>query len=407
MEVSRNQFVVNAALSILFILISVFSVDTSSYYLLFELLLSAFFLYLFFMRGGIHRSMPVGFYVIVIIGFLVSCTSFLVSPELLIYNIHYIIYYMLCFSAYAFLRGNNIGIEDVLNHVNQFYIIYLVACLVMWLLEMKVGAYEIGEKHTLDIFNINKSVLLGVDGSPASIDSFSALIFLLNLFFGEARRRVLMLGISFIAIVLALRLTPVVAMTMSIFSYVVIANRISWSATIIVMNLVFVVFLYLSWDIMQNIDSVQNKDYLYLYNATHARFAIWGQQINVMLENYSLSRYILGGFNNELFTVSLYQISGEELTRTTYNPHSSLLLLLFRNPFLFILTYLTYLFLIIKYFDKRKAVIAIFIFFSLMMNSSLLATGSPVFTIVMIMLTFPVNLKKMTELLLQKKEITN
>jgi len=309
---------------------------------------------------------------------------------------------MLCISIYAFLRKKNMSIESVINGINQFYVIYLFACMVMWFFELKLGNYELGGKHTLELFKINKSVLLGVDGSTASIDSFSALIFLLNLLFSVNRRKNMMLGISLIAVVLTLRLTPMVAMTMSLLAYVVIKNRITWLSVVVLMHSVFIVILYMSWIIMHDIESIQNQDYVYLYNATHARFVIWGQQINIMLENYSFSSYVLGGFNNELFDVSLYQVSGEELTRSTYNPHSSLLLLLFRNPFLFFLTYFTYLFLIIKYFERRKAAISIFIFFSLTMNSSLLATGNPIFTIVMILLALPVEKKQKTKYLISK-----
>lgn len=402
MVVSRYQFPVILVLSTLYILISIFSIETSMYYLFFELLLLVMFLFLFFMDSGIYKKLPVGFYIISLIVILVSCLSYLVSPELLVYNLHYIVYYILCIFAYAFFREKNMSIESAINGINQFYVIYLFVCIVMWLFEFKLGAYNLGEKFTLEFFNINKSVLLGANGSPASIDSFSALIFILNLFFSVNRRKNMMLGISLIAVVLSLRLTPIVAMTMSILAYVAIKNRVVWFSVVVVMNSVFIVILYVSWNIMQDIDSVQNQDYLYLYNATHARFVIWGQQIYVMLENYSFSNYVLGGFNNELFNVSLYQVSGEELTSSTYNPHSSLLLLLFRNPFLFALTYLIYSFLIIKYFERRKAAIAIFIFFSLTMNSSLLATGNPVFTIIMILLTLPVNSKQKSKCLISK-----
>ena len=220
----------------------------------------------------------------------------------------------------------------------------------MWLLGMKLGVYEPSGRYTLQGLNINKSILLGLDGSPASIDSFSALIFVLNLFFSVNRTKIFMLCISLIAVVITLRLTPMVAVIASILFYLAINNRLAWLSVVIVMNSVFIVFLYMSSIIMEDIESIQNQDYLYLYKATHARFVIWGQQINIMLENYSFSNYVLGGFNNELFNVNLYQVSGEELNRSTYNPHSSILLLFFRNSFLFSLAYLTYLFLIIKSF---------------------------------------------------------
>ena len=156
---------------------------------------------------------------------------------------------------------------------------------------------------------------------------------------------------------------------------------------------------------MQNIEIAQNQDYLYLYNATHARFVIWGQQIEIMLDNYSFLNYLTGGFNNDLFSVGLYQVDGQELTTSTYNPHSSLLLLFFRNPLLFALTYFAYSFLIIKNYERKKAAIAIFLFLSLTMNSSLLVTGNPVFTLIMILLTFPEKIKHQSSLLIRKKYV--
>ena len=212
------------------------------------------------MNAGIYKKLPVGFYIISLIVILVSCLSYLVSPELLIYNLHYIVYYILCISAYVFFREKNMSIESAINGINQFYVIYLFVCIVMWLFELKLGAYNLGEKFTLEFFNINKSVLLGADGSPASIDSFSALIFILNLFFSVNRRKNMMLGISLIAVVLTLRLTPMVAMTVSLLAYVAIKNRITWLSVVLVMNSVFIVFLYMSSIIMQDIASIQNQD---------------------------------------------------------------------------------------------------------------------------------------------------
>lgn len=393
---SRYQSSVILVFSILYILTGMVSIGTSIYYLFFELLLSAWFLFLCFMKPGIFEKLPVGFYAISIIISLVSCLSYLASPESFIYNVHFIIYYFMCLIAFAFIRGKNIGIERVINGTNQFYIIYLTVCILLLLFNVKLGAYEVSNVHTLDAFNINKSVLLGLNGSPASIDSFSALVFLLNLFFKVSHRRKIMLCISLIAVVLTLRLTPVVAIMMSIFFYLVIYNRSTCFSAVLVLNSAFIAILYISWSLMQDAGSYHDQVYLLLHEATHSRFVIWGQQIEIMLNHYSFVNYIFGGFNNELFNVSMYRIDGEELTKTSYNPHSSVLLLFFRNPFLFIIIYLSYLFLMIKYFERRAAAISIFIFFCLIMNSSLLATGNPVFTIVMILLTLPGNIKQKT-----------
>lgn len=405
MDTLRCHFSATIVLSALFIIVSVVSVGTSIYYLLFEALLSVLVLFLFFMRSGIFKSLPVGFYIICIIFSLVTFVSLLIRQEFTIYNMHYIVYYLMCLSIYAFFRSNNISSECVLKSINVFYLFYLAMSILMWVLSVKFGAYALSDRYTLGIFGINKSILLGVNGSPASLDSFSALVFLLNLFFGVDKRKNLILSLALIAIVLSLRLTPMVAMTITILFYFVIKNRMLFFSSTMMLNLVYVLIIYLAWVIMQNIETVQDKGYTILHNATHARFVIWGQQINVMLENYSFSDYMLGGFRNETFNVALYQVSGEELTRSTFNPHSSILLLFFRNPFLFVLMYSAYMFLIIKNFTRRKAAISVFIFLSLTMNSSLLATGNPVFTIVMILLALPDNLKQKMSLSVNKNYV--
>lgn len=355
------------------------------YFLLLELFLSVFLLLLLVVRMGCSK-LPICFYLAVLIIFLVVCLNLTVNSHSFRYDSHYIVYYFFSVICFAYLSLTRPSRFQLVSFVNTVYFIYIGLCFFLWLFEITLPTYSVSDRHSLSFFGVDKSVLVGLDGSPSSIDSFSGLTLLLNYYYGVGTKRNIILLISFVAVLLTWRLTPLVAIFLTVTVYYVVRSSLVWAGVLLTaLFFLFSTYIY-SYFVMQAVGGDKSTEYYFLYLVTHARSTIWGQQLAVMLEHYSLVEYFLGGFRNELFTVPLYQINGEMIDRYSYNSHSSFLLLFFRNPFLFGMLLIIFVFLSIKNFQRKNAALTLYIFLCMSMNSGLLASGNLIFTIVLIFL---------------------
>lgn len=290
-----------------------------------------------------------------------------------------ILKFILLYSLFSQFR---ISSNQFIGFINKTYIIYVIISAIFFYLIPNV-LYQIiyHPQFYADYYFIKFPIFRGMQGgTPASIDSYSAIIFIINLFNKKnnpLRRRIL--ALSIICILLSLRMTPLVALSLSLLAYPIIRKPLMSVMVLFLGFLLFLVFVVMLF----NSPTLFGIDfYQFAYLATHARSMVWVQQITVLLENYSFIDYLFGNFSSEKFSVPAFQITGYEKDQLIDNPHNNYLLLFYQMPVPFILVYLGFLTKLGSNFNRKWFPAIMLLSIAGFTNSTIISLHNPIYIMI-------------------------
>lgn len=295
-----------------------------------------------------------------------------------------IIFYLKVIVLIVFFYNSKIKLLDFIGFLNNTYLIYLFLSLLVYFNIIP----QLVEKDNLNIFiesyfGLTFTTMYGIEGSTASIDSYSALVLVINLFLNTNKKRFIFVFLSLFIALWTTRMTPIVSVIVIIIAYIFTFNRKLALMLIIFPMIIFIIVIYLL--VYQSIyvsyegASIPFVDALAF--STHSRAYFWQSQLTYLLNDYSIKDYIFGRFD-EGFDFDL--IIGNRVKNN--NPHNSYLYLFYRSPLLFLIFY--NLFLTYFYKNYRKAFVPpiFFILLSSFTNVSILGIYNPSYLLVIVFL---------------------
>ena len=275
-----------------------------------------------------------------------------------------------------------LSIVKLLKVINITYLIYLLLSIINYSELVLVQEPEAINSFLVDYGFISFQTLYGLEGSTASIDSYSALIVLLNVFFNNGLNRYLITGIALFALLWTTRFTPIVILFFSISSYIIVKNRF---IAVLAISSIFLGFYFFSFIELNYPDgrffnkNISNKMVLHLL--THGRSFIWSEQLQSITNNFKVLDFIIG--NYQYAEISIPWGKG-----STANSHNSFFHLFFRTGVTVVIMIIFFTVEIFKKFDRRTFPIIFGIFLSATTNGTIFYVGNPVFLLVLIYLLF-------------------
>jgi hypothetical protein len=307
-------------------------------------------------------------------------------PMLIKGNNHYAImlfaYIVLLITFFSYHRINE---TSFINFINITYSVYLIFSLLIFfgVLPQLVEINESAAENNITLLGLNNfRILNGMDGGPSNIDTYSALILLINIFVNRNKSRIFFIGASIFAIIASLRFTPIVSIILILAFYPIYKNRLLTTITLLLISIMFIVILFaLSEKINVTLFGFDLWNLLYL--STHGRSMIWEQQMGIF-KGFDIIEFLLGNFNPDLFKVPIIRIQGVSGIGTVFNPHNTYLLLLFRQPIMFLTMFFLFMFYQFKQHRKNIFPIIFLIFLSGFTNSGIISLGNPIYLYVLI-----------------------
>lgn len=288
------------------------------------------------------------------------------------------------FLLYNLFSQYEISQKHFLKFLNNTFLAYvIVSAIFFYIFPNTLYFIDYDPHFTTDLYFVKYPIFRGVQGgTPASIDSYSAVIFIVNLFNRKdnpSRRKFLLL--SAFCVLLSLRMTPLVALVFSMLLFPLI--RRPWQSVLFILSgmIVFLFFLVL---LFKN-PKILGVDFFTLaYLATHARSMIWLQQLEILFKEYSFIDYLFGSFSTEKFSVQALQITGGEIEQDGIgNPHNNYLLLFYQMPVPFIIAYLTFVSKLYFHFDRNWFVAVFLISIACFTNSTIISLHNPIYIMIL------------------------
>jgi hypothetical protein len=265
------------------------------------------------------------------------------------------------FSAYE------VDEKDLLKFTNQTYLVYFTICLLNYFYVISIGSLGEFNAFSETIAGISFVTLFSFEGSTAGIDSYSGLIFIINVLLNkDLKSKKCMSGISLFALLWTTRMTPIVA-TLGAFVYYYVYP----------LSLIYVlpIFIFLQFSLIIWLQGQSDLIRFFFSAITHARSSMWTQHLEVFLETLSLREFFFSTYDDR-YLVRVYGFQAE-----TSNPHNSYLLLLYNSVIGFLI--LTYLFLkrASNISNSRWKTLIFFILVAAVTNSKIIGLGNPVYII--------------------------
>jgi len=314
--------------------------------------------------------------------FLVSISS-LISLSMLFYSEPMgVVLFLLFFSFVVYFKMIKLSVVRLLGVVNITYLFYLLLSIVSY-----SGLIFAQEPDALNSFIkeygfISFETLYGLEGSTASIDSYSTLIILLNLFLNKKSSRYLIIMIAFFALLWTTRFTPIIMFLFSIISYVVVRNRFLAVLAISSIFLGFFSFSFLEMFYPNESFFITNIPNSVILNiATHGRTFIWSEQLESIANNFNGLDFLIGNYKYAEVLIPWGEGS-------TSNSHNSFFSLFFRIGIAAIFMIIFFIRKIFYNFDRRTFPVIFGIFLSATTNGTVFYVGNPVFLLVLIYLTY-------------------
>ena len=314
--------------------------------------------------------------------FLISISSLISLSVFLRFEPMGIVLLLLFLSLLYYFKITKLSIVRLLKFVNITYLIYLFLSIFSY-----SGLILAQESETLNSFVkdfgfISFETLYGLEGSTASIDSYSALVVLLNLFLNNKSTKYLMITVALFALLWTTRFTPIIMFFFSVVSYIVVRNRF---VAIGVLSSVFIMFFIFSFlEMFYPNESFFIKDIpnsIVLRMATHGRTFIWSEQMKSIMDNFNGLDFLIGNFEYAKVLIPW----GEGATT---NSHNSFFHLFFRIGISSVLMIIFFIRKVFFNFDRRTFPIVFGIFLSATTNGTIFYVGNPVFLLVLIYLTY-------------------
>jgi len=281
-------------------------------------------------------------------------------------EIYTLLFLAKAFLLYQFFAKFYIGDEELLRFLNVTYLLYLIPCLLNYFYTILFSSIDgVNAFHEV-IFGFSFVTLYSFEGTTAYIDSYSGLIFLINVFLNNNKTKWNWAFLGLFALLWTTRMTPVVA-TFSAFAYYYIYTM--------GLRAVIGIFLFLQFSLIIWLQNQPDVIKFFFSAITHARSLIWTQQFEIFLNNLSVKEFFFSSFDDR-YIIQVYSYQ-----RITYNPHNSYLLLLYNS----VIGFITLCYLFIKnantVTDRNWKTIIFSILVAAITNSHVLGLGNPIYII--------------------------
>lgn len=283
-------------------------------------------------------------------------------------------------STVVYFKYFKISTIDLVKFLNITYILYFILSLLTYF-DFIISYPENVRSFTRDFGIIIFDSLKGLEGSTANIDSYSAIILLVNIFLNKQNTKIFFIAISLFALLWTTRFTPLVAVTLSISIFFIVRNK---HIALLFLSLIFIGFFTAVYIEIFNpddtffINDISNKELF--HTATHGRTHIWSEQFINIYENFNIYDTLFG--NSKYAEVEIFWSNG-----FTSNPHNSFLYLFFEGGLITILMISYFIIMIFKTFDRNTFPIIYIIFISASTNGTIFYVANPIYLILLIYLT--------------------
>ena len=284
-----------------------------------------------------------------------------------------------------FMSSTKLNIQNFSYILNLSYLIYLTLSMLVWFKLMPGYDYGHVNSFMINIGSFKIETLYGISGSTADIDVYSGLIFLWNIFIYKGKYKYVLIFISFTALLLTFRNTPIIALILSAIVYFLIRNKVFALLSLVGLIVGFSSVIWLLYFIPDNqvpLLSGNKTWYEFFWYATHARSSLWVQQFMIYLNNYTWYDYIVGPDLKNM-TVSFIRPDGHEL-HETFNPHNSYFIAFYRSSISTIILLLLFLTYAMKTFNRQTFPLIFFIATSAITNSSLFGLENPTYILIIL-----------------------
>ena len=287
---------------------------------------------------------------------------------------HLIVFYLYILSLFFLFKNTKLKTEWIIKLLNSVYFIFFTISFLNW----TVFHFTISDQ-TFTIFGYESDVLAGPQSSPAEIDSYSGVIFLINiLYYKQIKRPILLIILSLLGIILSFRITPVVAIVVVVGLYFFLKNKYTFILAVISS---FIIFSLLMYALINNVKVGFTNDLrMLMSDNTHGRSIIWEQQLKRFFNEADLTNYIFG--YGDINLEAKIGIIGN----STKDTHSSYLSLFFNSPFLFFLLILLFLKAVYKNYNQKMGIIVLFIIISAYTNATIISLRNPTYFVFIIFL---------------------
>lgn len=276
--------------------------------------------------------------------------------------------------------------------LNLSYVVYFALSFMDWLGFLPLVSEDSKNSFFISLGGFTIETLYGIGGSTADIDSYSGLVLIWNLFVNRGGGyRLVMIGLSAMAMILTFRFTPVVALFVACFSYLFVRNRLLAMLALIMPALGFIAvltILHFNPSAQPPLMPTGTSWYSLLWDATHARSSIWVGQVHYYLTEFRLGDFFLGPMD-ERMTVDFIDDDGR-VHKDSYNPHNTYLALLFRSTILFAIIYALFLWAMSRRARRNTFPVIFFISIVAYTNASIMGLQNPAFLLVTMFLLMAV-----------------
>ncbi len=382
---------------VIFFISTMFSNDNSAIFLYISniLIICLFCLFIFFRAGRIFLPKNI-FY----LGIIFCILGFVVIQPISKSHIYSILIFFKIMLVCLFFYQVKIEEKSFINFINFTYLFYLLISVLFWLgliPNPNFNAFLIKDEFLVSVGSWSYYVLPGVEGSPANIDSYSAVVLLINLFIRVSQKsRKFFVICSVVGILLSLRLTAILGIMLLLLLWPLLKYRLWFLLFNVTAFISFLLLLYaLHFDLIFIMFNMPIDISALAYIATHARSIIWEQQIVILLYEYQWYDYMFGSFNVDMFNVPTFQFTGAETGKSQSNPHNTYLLLFFRSPLLTLgLMWLLFINMY-KRVDRKYYMPISFILLACYTNSAIISLENPIFIYLLVYSIFGQNQTKL------------
>lgn len=291
--------------------------------------------------------------------------------------------FLLFLAIVIYFKLIKLSVHRLLRVVNITYLLYLILSVISY---SGIFFYQEGSlinSFFIDYGFISFETLYGLEGSTASIDSYSTLLLLLNIFLNRGLMKYIIIFITLIVVLWTARLTPIVMFLFSIGSFIFVRNRFIAIFLLISIFIAFFAFTFIELYYPHEDSFVKDiPNTLLLHIATHGRTFIWAEQFKSISDNFGLVDYLIGNYK---YAEVLIPWGAEG---PYANSHNSFFHLFFRIGIAAIFMIIFFIRKVFYNFDRRTFPVIFGIFLSATTNGTIFYVGNPVFLLVLIYLTY-------------------
>tara|TARA_B110000091_G_scaffold141074_1_gene150704 strand:- start:125 stop:1198 length:1074 start_codon:yes stop_codon:yes gene_type:complete len=289
---------------------------------------------------------------------------------------------LLFLSMIIYFKLIMLSMRRLLRIINITYLLYLILSIISYSGISLAQGGTLVNSFFVDYGFVSFETLYGLEGSTASIDSYSTLVLLLNIFLNRGLMKYIIIFITLIVVLWTARLTPIVMFLFSMVSFIFVRNRF---IAIFLLTSIFIAFiaftfieLYYPYDDFF-IKGIPNT--ILLHIATHGRTFIWAEQFKSISDNFGIVDYLIGNYKYAEVLVHWSDFP-------YFNSHNSFFHLFFRIGIAAIFMIIFFISKVFYNFDRRTFPVIFGIFLSATTNGTIFYVGNPVFLLVLIYLTY-------------------